>query len=237
MAMLRARGSFKWTAPGPGRVRRRRGGDGLRCRAGDPRRARRAVRRRELRLPAAVSGRGAGRGVRGFHQAPLRLGRRSRADPSRPRRDQGAGDRHHALLPARLAGHPAHARLHAVPHRAGLPRPRDHPGADARRRRLLHPRPRRDRGRVPGRGTPAHLLQPVQPARAGLHRPGDGAADRRRRPARRPGLRRRDPRPARLPRGAPHPLRVHLRCRRVAHPDRHVRLEGVEPARPQVRRR
>ena len=29
-------------------------------------------------------------------------------------------------------------------------------------------RPRRDRGRVPGRGAPAHLLQPVQPPGAGL---------------------------------------------------------------------
>ena len=78
------------------------------------------------------------------------------------------------------------------------------------RRRLLHPRPRRDRRRVPGRRAPADLLQPVQPARPGLHRGRDGAADRRRRPARRPGLRRRDPRPARLPGAAAHPVRVHL---------------------------
>jgi len=36
-----------------------------------------------------------------------------------------------ALLPPRLAGHPAHPRLHAVPDRAGFPRPGDHPGPDA----------------------------------------------------------------------------------------------------------
>ena len=35
------------------------------------------------------------------------------------------------LLQAGLTGHLAHARLHAVPLRAGVPRPRDHPGADA----------------------------------------------------------------------------------------------------------
>ena len=84
-------------------------------------------------------------------------------------------------------------------------------------------------------GAPGHLLQPLQPARPGLHRTGDDRADRRRGPARRPGLRRRDPRPARLSGHAPRPVRVDVGHGRGAHPDRHLRLEGLEPARPQVR--
>ena len=41
--------------------------------------------------------------------------------------------------------------------------------------------------------------------------------------------------PAGLPRAAAHPVRRHLADRRGAHADRHLRLQGLEPARPQVR--
>jgi bifunctional pyridoxal-dependent enzyme with beta-cystathionase and maltose regulon repressor activities len=50
-----------------------------------------------------------------------------------------------------------------------------------------------------------------------------------------PGLRRRDTRSARLSGDAPRPVRVHVGGGRGAHPDRHFRLEGMEPARPEMR--
>ena len=101
--------------------------------------------------------------------------------------------------------------------------------------RLLRPGPGRDLRCLPGRRAPAHLLQPVQPAGPGLHPAGDDRAERGGGPARRAGVRRRDPRSAGLSGHASHPVRVDLGSRRVARADRHVRVEGVEPARAQVR--
>ena len=236
VADLRARGSFKWTAPGP---------DGFGAAVAEMdfgaappvlEALRDAVRARAVRLPAAEAGRRAGRRVRGLRRRPLRLGRRPGRRPPRRRRAQRARVRDHPVLAAGLAGDPADAGVHAVPRRAALPRPRRAAGADARGRRPLHLRSRRDRRRLPRRRPPAGAVQPVQPARPGVHRGRAARGHRGRRPPRRPGVRRRDPRPARLPRPPPRALRLDLGHRRRPRDHSGVGVEGVEPARAQVRR-
>ncbi len=84
-------------------------------------------------------------------------------------------------------------------------------------------------------GQPAHPLQPLQPRGPGLRGGGTRRCRRRRRGQPRACLRRRGPRPAHLPGRRPHPLRVDQRAGCRAYRDRHLRLQGLEPPRPQVR--
>ncbi len=81
---------------------------------------------------------------------------------------------------------------------------------------------------------PAGALQPAQPDRPGARPRGDAGGRRGRGAARWAGVLRRDPRPAGVRRASARPLRDALRRRR-AHRHRGVGVEGVEPARPQVR--
>ena len=152
-------------------------------------------------------GRGDGGGVRGVAARPLRLAGRARRRPPVPDVLRG--------LEIVIAHFTAPGRPVILPTPAYMPfLDRAGPAAGGRssrcpprRRRPARPRPRRHRRRLPRGRRAAGADQPAQPARARVHRRRAARGVRGGRPARRPGLRRRDPRAADLPRAPARALR------------------------------
>ena len=204
---LRARGSWKWAKGGPGVI----GAFVAEMDFGVAPPVEAAlldvIERRDFGLPQpARVGRDGGR-VRALAAGPLRLGGGPGTRPPAARRDHRPRRGDQRVLPPRQPGDPADPRLHAVPHLAGHPGPGDHPGPDGGRRRALRPGPRRHRRGVQAGRPPARAVQSEQPGRPGVRRGGARRRRRRGRGQRRPGVRRRDPRAAAVPRRQAHPLR------------------------------
>ena len=186
-------------------------------------------------LPPAVAA-ACGEACAAWQARRPRLGRATDRRPPARRRDHGSRGRDRALLPARRAGDPADARLHAVPRRPGPPRSGDDPDRDGPRRRALRVRPRRPRPRVRRRRSTCSCCATRTTRSAGSWSADELVGDRRgRRPPRRTGVRRRDPRSARVRRSRARAVRLDLDVTAGAHRHRHVGLEGVEPPRPEVR--
>ena len=168
----------------------------------------------------------------------LRLGRSRRRHPPAAGRDQGPGGVDDPLLQAGYQGDPADPCVHALLLGPPVLRAGGHRGADDQRRRLLHPGSPGFGAGVRGRRRVAGLVQPVQSARAGLHEGGIAGGRRHRRSARWSGVLRRDPFAAGLPRRPrTHSVRLDLRGGSRTHPHRDLRVQGLEPARTEVRRR
>ena len=215
------------------RDRRLGGGDGPRDGAGGDAGAARGGRPRPVRLPDRAGGRADGPRLLGLARPAVRLGGAAGVDHSAPRRHRRPAGGHRALHPAGQRRRAAHPGLHALPRRARSAGPGADRGADGRARRADDLRPRRHRPGTGRRRRAGGPRQPAQPAGPRVHGRGAARVGRGRRPARRPGLLRRDPRPAGVPGRRAPALRLPVRRHRPPRADGDVGVQGVEPARPQ----
>ena len=235
LEQLRATGGLKWSQH-PDAIGAVRRGDGLRHRAADPGGDARLRRRRPVRLPPRRAGRvGCRRRGRGF--ARTRYGWDVPPERVRPLADVVAGLQaaiEHFSAPG-AAGDPADAGVHAVPHRPAGAGPRGHRGADGAARAAAPSTTSTRSTRRTTRAATCWCSATRTTRSAGCWSARRCWRRRGRRAARRAGVLRRDPRSPGVRRPPPRALRDGLRRDRRAHRHRGVGVEGVEPARAQVR--